>query len=126
MFEWWTFVEKDVLAIFAAFSPKDLQYPLALLLWVIVVSMPMHGVDRRDRIVGICYTLYCTATGITLFLALPEAVKSFSDVGLHLAIFSVLAAISAYRWFSYEAPQVVTKSTKDKSKPKKETPGVEA
>lgn len=99
MQDWLEFVGKDVLAFFAELSMRDLQYPFALLLWVILVSLPLHGVERRDHIAGISYTLYCTATAVVLFLALPGSFLDAADIGFHLAFISFAIGVTSYRWF---------------------------
>lgn len=115
MNDWWEFIQKDVLAIFADLSTKDLQYPFALVLWVILVSLPLHGVDRRDHIAGMSYTLYCTVTAIILFLALPGSFLNLADVGFHIAFVSFFVGVTSYRWFhSNDTLIIVTNGTTKK------------
>lgn len=99
MKDWWEFIQKDLLAIFAEFSSKDLQYPFAMILWIVLVSFSLQGIDRRDHIAGMTYTLYCTTAAIVFFLALPGNYTSITDIGVHIAFVSMFVGITSYRWF---------------------------
>ncbi len=110
MKDWWEFIEKDILAILADFSMKDLQYPFAMILWIVLVSLPLHGVDRRDHIAGMSYTLYCTTTAIVLFLALPGTFTTIADFGLHLAFVSFFIGVTSYKWFHRNDTLVIVSS----------------
>lgn len=117
MKDWWEFIQKDLLAIFAEFSSKDLQYPFALILWVILVSLPLHGVDRRDHIAGMSYTLYCTTTAVVFFLALPGSYTSIADIGIHVAVVALFMGVTSYRWFHQnDALIIVSDGTGSKTK----------
>ncbi|WP_141731447.1 hypothetical protein [Oligoflexus tunisiensis] len=116
MKDWLEFIQKDVLAIFAELSMKDLQYPFALVLWIILVSLPLHGVERRDHIAGMSYTLYCTATAIMLFLALPGSFADYTDIGFHIAFVSFFVGVTSYRWFYSNDTLIIVSDGKLKKK----------
>ena len=116
MFDWWKYIEKDLESLWYSLSFSDLQYPFAFILWIIIIRMQLLGVDRRDIITGICYTLFCAATGVTLFLALPGTAKNISAFGLHLTLISLFSGVAAYRWF-HAGEQLLVVST-DASKNK--------
>ena len=120
MLDWWTYIERDVQALWYSLSFSDLQYPFAFLLWIIIIRMQLLGVDRRDTITGICYTLYCAATGVTLFFALPGTAKSFSDFGLHLTLISLFSGVAAYRWFHVGEELLVVAGDASKHKKSKQ------
>jgi hypothetical protein len=120
MRDWLEFIQKDVLAIFAELSMKDLQYPFALILWIILVSMPLHGVDRRDHIAGMSYTLYCTATAIVLFLALPGSFMELADIGFHIAFMSFFVGVTSYRWFHSNDTLIIVSDGKPTKQKKQE------
>jgi hypothetical protein len=120
MRDWLEFIQKDVLAIFAELSMKDLQYPFALILWIILVSLPLHGVDRRDHIAGMSYTLYCTATAIVLFLALPESFMDLADIGFHIAFVSFFVGVTSYRWFHSNDTLIIVSDGKPTKQKKQE------
>ncbi len=120
MKDWLEFIQKDLLAIFAEFSMKDLQYPFALILWIILVSLPLHGVDRRDHIAGMSYTLYCTATAIVLFLALPGSFLTLGDIGFHIAFVSFFVGVTSYRWFHSNDTLIIVSDGKPTQKRKQE------
>ncbi len=120
MRDWLEVIQKDLLAIFAEFSMKDLQYPFALVLWIILVSLPLHGVDRRDHIAGMSYTLYCTATAIVLFLALPGSFLELSDIGLHIAFVSFFVGVTSYRWFHSNDTLIIVSDGKPTQKKNQE------
>jgi hypothetical protein len=117
MRDWLEFIQTDALAIFAELSTMDLQYPFALILWIVLVSLPLHGVDRRDHIAGMSYTLYCTATAIVLFLALPGNFTDFAEIGIHIAFVSFFVGVTSYRWFhSNDTLIIVSDGTTGKKK----------
>jgi hypothetical protein len=99
MKDWLEFIERDVLTLFADLTMRDLQYPFALLLWIILLSLSLQGVERRDHIAGISYILYCTASAVALFLGLPGSFLDLADIGFHLAFVSLAIAVTSYRWF---------------------------
>ncbi|HYX40015.1 MAG TPA: hypothetical protein VE954_43520 [Oligoflexus sp.] len=121
MRDWLEFIQKDVLAIFAELSTKDLQYPFALILWIFLVSMPLHGVDRRDHIAGMSYTLYCTVTAIVLFLALPGSFQEFEDIGFHIAFVSFFVGVTSYRWFHSNDTLIIVSDGEPTKKKKQES-----
>ncbi len=117
MRDWIDFILKDFLAIFSDFSSKDLQYPFAFVLWIILISLKLHGVDHRDHIAGLSYTLYCTTVSIVLFLALPQAYTSIDDIGVHVAFVSFIIGVTSYKWFHRnDSLVVVSKSETNKNK----------
>jgi hypothetical protein len=120
MRDWLEFIQSDALAIFAELSTKDLQYPFALILWIILVSLPLHGVDRRDHIAGMSYTLYCTATAIVLFLALPGSFTDFTEIGIHIAFVSFFVGVTSYRWFHSNDTLIIVSDGKTSKKKKQE------
>ena len=121
MRDWLEFIQNDVLAIFAELSMKDLQYPFALILWIILISLPLHGVDRRDHIAGMSYTLYCTVTAIVLFLALPGNFMGLADIGFHIAFVSFFVGVTSYRWFHSNDTLIIVSDGKPGKKKKQET-----
>jgi hypothetical protein len=116
MKDWFEFVRSDALAIFAELTLKDFQYPFALILWIILISLPLHGVERRDHIAGISYTLYCTSTAIVLFLALPGSFKEFTDIGVHIAFVSFFIGVTSYRWFHSNDRLIIVSNAKPRKK----------
>jgi hypothetical protein len=120
MRDWFEFIQNDVLAIFAELSMKDLQYPFSLILWIVLVSLPLHGVERRDHIAGMSYTLYCTATAIVLFLALPGSFVDLADIGFHIAFVSFVVGVTSYRWFHSNDTLIIVSDGKATQKKKQE------
>jgi hypothetical protein len=120
MRDWFDFIQKDALAIFAELSVKDLQYPFALILWIILISLPLHGVERRDHIAGMTYTLYCTSTATILFLALPGSFTDYKDIGFHIAFVSFFVGATSYRWFHSNDTLIIVTNGKPRKKKKQE------
>lgn len=118
MDEWWNYIEKDLQSLWYSLSITDLQYPFALFLWVIIIRMQLQGIDRSDIITGICYTLFCAATGVTLFFALPGTAKDFSDFGLHITLISLFSGVASYRWFHSKEKLLVVGGDTAKKKQK--------
>jgi len=68
-------------------------------LWVIILLMPLKGVDQRDPLACLVYTVFIVACAATLMFALPALLakdeSSFKDQFLTLMIVAALAVI---RW----------------------------
>jgi accessory gene regulator protein AgrB len=121
MKDWWEFIQKDLIALFAEFALKDMQYPFAMILWITLVSFSLQGIDRRDHIAGMTYTLYCTTTAIVFFLAMPYSYPSINDIGVHIAFVSLFVGITSYRWFHRnDTLIIVSTDNKEKNKKKQE------
>ena len=98
MDDWWEFMMNKNFELIEGIELKDFLYPFALCLWIILIALPLHDVDRRDRITGAGYVIYCTACAVVFFLAMPSNYDSFSDLPVHLGFVSLFAGLSAYRW----------------------------
>ncbi|MFY7928448.1 MAG: hypothetical protein ACOVS5_06225, partial [Oligoflexus sp.] len=96
--EWITFVEDDFLGVFAGMALKDFALPIAFLLWLFILYIPLKGIDRRDVVAGLLYTLYCVTSGIVIFFAIPNFQPTWRSFGLHFCLAAVCGSIAAYRW----------------------------
>jgi multisubunit Na+/H+ antiporter MnhF subunit len=120
MRDWWEFVQIDALAIFAELSLKDLQYPVALIAWIVLVSLDLLGVERRDHIAGMSYTVFCTAAAVFFFLAMPGNFTAYSDIALHVTFVSFVVGITSYRWFHRNENLIIVSGDNSKKKKKQE------
>lgn len=99
MIDWWSFVRQDMALILSALESRDFIYPMSCLLMLMIFFMPLRGIDRRDFICGLIYTVYIIAAGTILFFAVPGVGTGFTALGLHFAFVASLGSAALYRWF---------------------------
>jgi len=89
----------DIMALFGSLSIVDASKIGYTLLWLIILMTPLTGVDRRDAIACLVYTVFISAAAVTLFFALPSIVgvdeSTFRDQFLTVMIVSAIACL---RW----------------------------
>lgn len=97
--DWMIFLLTDAKKGWDELSPTDFAQPSFLAIWGVIVAMPLMGIDRRDVIAGLVYTLFCVAAGAALVFALP---MEFIPEPNFRSMFSTLLAMSGIaglRWF---------------------------
>ena len=99
LLDWFSFLKEDLQAVVYAFELNDLAYPTYFILWLIILFLPLLGIDRHDPIAGLVYILYLVTTGATLIFALPDNLNSVSDLNIHFSVLVAMGCAAAYRWF---------------------------
>ena len=92
------FIFKDLHDAWAAIEPVDFAKPSFIGLWLILLLTPLKGVDRRDLLAALVYTLFCMASAVILVFILPE---TFSPPEPMLNIFATtvfLSLLAFARW----------------------------
>ena len=85
---------------------------------MVILYLPLHGIDREDPIAGMVYILYCVGSGATLFFALPNNFEEPEDLPIHFAVLLVMGLGAAYRWF-HKNNQTLTREEYEESARKK-------
>ena len=93
------FLFEDVILWFYSIKLADFAYPSYIFLWLVILYLPLHGIDCADPIAGLVYVLYCIGSGATLFFALPGEFAKTSDLPIHFGTLLVMGLAAAYRWF---------------------------
>ncbi|NRA64703.1 MAG: hypothetical protein HRU19_09485 [Pseudobacteriovorax sp.] len=116
--EWFGLLIHDAKAIILGFEMRDLAHPSYLMLWLVILFYPLHGVDRNDPIAGLVYVLYSLFVGTTVFFALPKNFQEISDLNTHFGILVIMGCVTAYRWWFHtnEPKKVVAKAETHENK----------
>ena len=83
---------------FVAVGPVQALAGSGALLWLILLSLPLRGIDRRDWGAGVTYVLFHVATGTALVLGLSRGLSAERDVLLQLAAILALGSVAGVRW----------------------------
>lgn len=89
----------DIVQLFVGLDISDLTVPVSILMWAVLVMLPISQTDHRDIISGITYTLFLTAAGITLTLAIPQRFTELPSPGNQAIIILLMMVIATLRWF---------------------------
>ena len=104
-----TFLAEDFVIALYSITPKDFAYPSYILLWMVILYLPLHGIDCADPVAGMVYVLYCIGSGATLFFALPNEFNSLEDLGIHFGTLLAMGIAGAYRW-GHKNSQTLTRA----------------
>ena len=77
---------------------SELARPSMFALWLLILFMPIIGVDRRDVISGAMYVLYCMAAGAAMVFALPQELAGETSPATPHIVVSCMGAAAALRW----------------------------
>ena len=83
----------DIVQLVTSIDITDLTMPLSISMWGILVVLPLSRTDYRDVIAGVTYTLFLTAAGITLTLAIPQRFTELPSPANQAQMFSILVQI---------------------------------
>jgi len=72
--------------------------PCAVLLWLLILSLPLNGMDRSDRIAGAVFTVFYTAVGVAIILAVPNSLLGTPPLFEQTVYVFFFVIISAARW----------------------------
>lgn len=94
----------ELLRAFTMLSVEEVLMAAAASLWLVILCLPLSGVDRRDHIAGLTYVLFCISAGVMLTIALPGRFGNFSDAPHHLEAIALFAFVAAVRWMWRRRP----------------------
>lgn len=100
MGEWWEFIRSDFMVSLAELSVKDFYDPAAVMLWLILLFLPLTGVERRNRVAAMTYMLYAASVAILLILAIPQNDPNLSAFPTHIAYVLAFVTVTLYRWYN--------------------------
>ena len=95
---WMQLLLKDILDAIFGLRPVDFAFGTFITMWLIILFMPLIGVDRRDPIAGMVFSLYCVASGAALVFALPQELMGETDLKTINITLSCMAIAAAVRW----------------------------
>ena len=91
---------RDLIESYQAVRAVDLALPTFLGLWLVILLMPLRGIDRRDLYGGMMYTLYLTASGVALVFALPRKYLATSPTfEVQLLAVTCMILLAGLRWY---------------------------
>ncbi len=90
----------DLLESYRALRAVDLALPTFFCLWLVILLMPLRGIDRRDPYGGAMYMLYLAASGVALIFALPRKyVATSPSLAVQLVAVICIILAAALRWY---------------------------
>lgn len=97
--EWLSVIWVDLKAIWFETDAVDLARPTYFILWMVILFLPLIGIDRRDPIAGLVYVLYCVAAGVTLVIILPEKYSDVLSLKTQFNLVMAMIFCASFRWF---------------------------
>lgn len=95
---WLELLVRDITDAVLGLRPVDFAFGTFVMMWLIILFMPLIGVDRRDPIAGAVFSLYCVASGAALVYALPQEIMgetNLKTINISLTCMGIAAGI---RW----------------------------
>jgi hypothetical protein len=89
---------RETLDAFLALSTSDWVALGGAVLWLVIVALPLGGIERRDTTTAVTYVVFCVAAAVALLLALPMRNRSLIEADAHVRVILVAALISGLRW----------------------------
>jgi hypothetical protein len=91
----------DVLAVGFSTEIIDFAWPMFFALWLVLLWIPLIGIDRRDHVCAMVYVMYLMGAAAMFMFALPEQFMepmSFLHMNGVLVLVGVVAAARWYYW----------------------------
>ena len=89
----------DIREILSGITMLEISRQGLFALWLLILFLPLKGVDRRDMLACLVYTMFLGAAAATLFYAIPKALveeqASFREQLITLGMVFVFGII---RW----------------------------
>lgn len=95
----WEILQEDLFTTYEQMSILDFRFALQFGMWLIILFIPLHGIDRRDYLTSATYCLFLMMCAGILLFAIPQSANELQYLPQHLLIFFVLSCLSVYRWF---------------------------
>lgn len=89
----------EAFSAFRDLSPSDVAVLTGGAVWLLIISLKLVGIDRRDVAAGFGYMLFASAAGVALILAVPKKLTSGVDAFDWIFLIGALSVLSALRWF---------------------------
>lgn len=96
---------RETLDAFLALSTSDWIALGGCVIWLILVALPLTGIDRRDSTAGVTYVVFCVAAAVALLLALPARNRTLLEADVHVRVIALAAAIAGVRWIWQRRPE---------------------
>lgn len=93
---------------------KDWVRVVCITLWILILLIPLKGINRRDPISGMMYSLFCTAAGTALLIAIPQKYALDMPLRSQLNLILFMSVFSALRWSFLGEGALVEKAGKKK------------
>jgi len=96
--EWLAALANDIRESWELLQAVDFALPSFACLWLLIVLLPLKGMDRRDPISGAMYTMFCMAAGVALMFALPQRYIPNPSLGVQVVGVMLMGFAGAFRW----------------------------
>ena len=95
-----TIIFVDLIALFKGIHQDDLAIPALFLGWIVILSLPMTGIDRRDPIAALTYVGVVTSLGVLLTQIAPTLyMERQSNLAHDLLSALMMGGVGSGRWF---------------------------
>lgn len=111
----------ELAAIVKDFTVVEIVTLVGVGLWLVLLAMPLSGIDRRDPMTRITYLFFMCFGGVALMIAVPGKFPTVHDAGWQLSSMGAMAALASIRWARRPSrptvKQTVVKKPKELRKP---------
>lgn len=106
---------KEILEAFLDLNLREKSLLAASLLWLVILGLPLKGIDSREVMTGLTYVLFLVGSGVMLAASAPSALLGKQEFGKALTLMLVLSALSGIRWVFFYVNSA--KNNQSRSKP---------
>ena len=96
--DWLLIIWSDLKDSILAFTVRDLTRPSFFGLWLVILLMPLIGVDRRDPVAGMVYVVFALGAGAALVFALPKDLVDEPSIQTIFWSMVLMGIASSVRW----------------------------
>ncbi|MGE0172920.1 MAG: hypothetical protein AB7T49_09050 [Oligoflexales bacterium] len=123
---WINFLINDIRDLVSTLTFWDMLPYSMTALWVLVLCVPLTGIDKRDVFSGMGYAVFCMTAGIILIFTLHSKYSLPSTIGNVINVGVLLLGISAFRWTYRKRvlPSVFEISTSEETQNDQKKPNV--
>ncbi len=77
---------------------SDFAMPIGLILWLIILWIPLKGIDRDDSISGLTYLAFSAFTAAVLIIIMPSHLDRDPGFIADFRILAMVTVIGVFRW----------------------------
>ena len=89
---------REIFEAFLDIPVSTFSIIIGLIFWLVLLRMPLSGIDRRDQTAGLTYALFMCFSGTILILAVGQPRDMFSGILTHLIVVLLIFGAAKPRW----------------------------
>lgn len=106
---------KEIFEAFLDLNLREKSLLAASTLWVVILGLPLKGIDSSEVMTGLTYVLFLVGSGVMLAASAPSELLGKQEYGKALTLMLVLSAVSGVRWMIFYVNSA--KNNQSRSKP---------